>query len=184
MQPVRPRFAPKVPIGWIVQLYRRDALGLRDDALLDRVARRLYARCRDVLLVSDSRLRCPVCQTEFAVPWVGQPVDRRAACPACGWALTAGAFHASFRHHDLLGANARAAFAMFVERYPGAGGYRARMLLVDSLVHAVHSSGGPAARNLLEGQPRRVLALLDALAGREKEGRGSSSRPGEEGRVE
>jgi hypothetical protein len=30
----------------------------------------------------------------------------------------------------------------------------------------VLTSGGPAARNLLEGQPRQVLAVLDSLSGR------------------
>jgi hypothetical protein len=40
------------------------------------------------------------------------------------------------------------------------------MLLIDRLVHVVHAGGGPAARNLLEGRPRRVLAILDTLASR------------------
>jgi ribosomal protein L37AE/L43A len=166
MRPERPPFAPKVPVGWIVRLYRRDALALQGDELLDKVAGRLYARCRDVLLVSDSRLVCPRCQTEFMVPWIGQPADRPTACPGCGWTITAGAYHASFEHQDLLGINARPAFARYVERYPLARGYRARMVLVDELVHAVHASGGLAARNLLDGRPRRVLGLLDELAGR------------------
>jgi hypothetical protein len=39
------------------------------------------------------------------------------------------------------------------------------MLLIDRLVHAVHTTGGVTARNLLEGRPRQVLATLDALAG-------------------
>jgi hypothetical protein len=50
--------------------------------------------------------------------------------------------------------NARTALAEFVEHYPEARGYAARMLLIDRLVHAVHSDGGPAARNLMEGRPR------------------------------
>src|SRR5216683_2454721 len=100
---------------------------------------------------------------------VSRAVDRRdagsrRAVPACTWSITAGAFHASFEHQDLLGINARPAFAEFVERYPEARGYPARMLLIDRLVHAVHAGGGPAARNLLEGRPRQVLAILDTLA--------------------
>jgi hypothetical protein len=34
----------------------------------------------------------------------------------------------------------------------------------DALQLAVHAGGGPAARNLLEGRPRQVLAILDTLA--------------------
>ena len=46
------------------------------------------------------------------------------------------------------------------------GGTNARFaLLIDRLVHAVHTGGGLAARNLLEGRPREVLAVLDSLAG-------------------
>lgn len=160
-----PTYAPPVPVGWIVRLYRSDAAGLRDDELIEKVGWRLYARCRDVLMVSDSRVACPVCRTEFGVPWMGEPEDRVSRCPQCGWSITSGAFHASFRHRNLWGLNARAAFADFVARFPLAASPAARMLLIDRLVHAVHTSGGPAARNLLEGHPRRILALLDELAG-------------------
>jgi hypothetical protein len=160
----RLKYAPKVPVALIARLYRQDALGLRDDALLVDVGWRLHARCRDVLLVSESMARCPECRAAFEVPWIGQPEELAAACSGCGWRTTAGEYHASWRHHDLLGGNARPAFAAFVERFPAATTYQERMLLVDRLVHAVHTTGGLAARNLFEGRPRRVIELLDALA--------------------
>jgi hypothetical protein len=160
----RPRFAPKVPLAWIVQLYRRDALGIQDSELLDKLGGRLYTRCIDVIAVSDSLLSCPVCHTVFEVPWIGQPVDRQTSCPGCGWSISAGAYHASFEHQDLLGLNARGAFARFVEDYPRARAYAERMLVVDRLIHAVHASGNTVVRNLIEGQPRQVLAVLDQLA--------------------
>ncbi len=160
----RVQHAPKVPIGWIVQLYQRDALGIRDDEMVDRVGWRLYERCRAVLLVSDSRVACPVCQTLFPVPWVGQPPNRVSVCPGCGWSITARTFHESFEHQDLNGGNAREAFEEYLERYDRATGYRERMLAIDRVIHALHRSGGLAARNLLEGRPRQVLAILDELA--------------------
>jgi hypothetical protein len=159
-------FAPKLPVALVVRLYRADALGARDDELVAEVGWRLYARCQDVLLVSDSLVRCPECRTTFEVPWIGQPEERPAACMGCGWSITAGQYHASWRHHDLRGANARSAFASFVERFPGAATYQERMLLIDRLVHAVHKTGGLAARNLFEGRARRVVEQLDQLAGR------------------
>jgi hypothetical protein len=76
----------------------------------------------------------------------------------------AGAYHASWRHQDLRGSNARSAFAAFVEQFPQATTYSERMLLIDRLVHAVHTTGGLAARNLFEGRPRPVLRMLDDLA--------------------
>lgn len=161
----RPTYAPKVPVGWIMRLYRADALGLRDTDLVEKVGWRLYARCHDVLMVSNSCVACPVCGTEFTVLWIGQPDDRVSSCPRCGWSITAGAYHAGIRHQDLLGSNARAAFEAFTLRFPRAHGYEERVLLIDRVVHAVHTSGNTAARNLLEGRPRQVLAQLDALAG-------------------
>jgi hypothetical protein len=158
-----PRFAPKMPLGWIVQLYRRDALGIQDSELLDKVGARLYARCLDVLAVSDSLVRCPLCQTEFELLWIGQPPDSVGKCPNCNWSISAGAYHARFEHQDLLGGNARGAFQTFVADYPKVGSYPERMLMIDRLVHAVHASGNTVVRNLIEGRPHQVLAILDRL---------------------
>jgi hypothetical protein len=155
-----------VPVGWIVQLYRRDALGIQDAELMDKVGGRLFARCLDVIATTDSLVHCPVCQAEFHVPWIGQPAERAANCPECGWSITAGEYHASFEHQDLLGINARHAFTRFIDEYARAQQYSERMLVVDRLVHAVHASGNTVARNLVEGRPRQVLAVLDELAAR------------------
>jgi len=149
-----------------VRLYDSDAAHLQDDELVEKVGWRLHARCADVLMVSDSKVICPVCQAEFAVPWIGMPANRVATCPKGDWSITAGAYHASIEHRDLLGSNARPAFEEFVRRYPSARGYVGRMLLIDRLVHALHTSGNFAARNLLEGRPRKILGTLDALAGK------------------
>ncbi|GAC1431006.1 MAG: hypothetical protein NVSMB65_04500 [Chloroflexota bacterium] len=164
-------YAPKVPIGWIVALYRSDALGLRDDELVARVGWRLYARCRDVLMVSASQVCCPACYAVFTVPWIGGAADRAVPCPGCDWSITPAAYHASFRHQDLLGGNARPAFEAFLTSFPSARDDAERMLAIDRLVHAVHTTGGLAARNLLEGRPRQVVAALDALAGTAGDGR-------------
>ena len=100
------------------------------------------------------------------VPWIGHSAAEVSSCPGCGWSVTAGEFHASFEHQDLLGMNARGAFMDFVDAYPRARTYSERMLLIDRLVHAVHEGGNPAVRNLVEGNPRDVLDRLDRLAGR------------------
>jgi ribosomal protein L37AE/L43A len=161
---VRIRWAPKVPVALIVRLYRADAEGRYDEELVDGAGWRLLARCQDVLLVSDSRVACPSCGNRFDVPWIGQPHDRVATCTRCAWSITAGAYHASFEHRDLNGVGAREAFAEFVERYPRLRSFRAKMLAIDRLVNAVHTTGGVAARNLFEGRARQVLATLDAIA--------------------
>ena len=91
-------------------------------------------------------------------------MTRFAYAPKLPVALVARLYRASGRHQDLRGTNARAAFVAFVERFPAAATYQERMLAIDRVVHAVHTSGNLADRNLFEGRARRVAAALDALA--------------------
>ncbi len=160
----RVRWAPKLPVALIVRLYCADAERRRDDDLVDDVGWRLFSRCQDVLLVTDSKICCPECGTTFDVPWIGEPPERTSPCPKCSWSITAGEYHATFEHRDLNGAGARQAFADYLERYPRLSTYPDKMLAIDRLIHAVHTTGGVAARNLFEGRARDVLATLDALA--------------------
>ncbi|TAK24069.1 MAG: hypothetical protein EPO26_06555 [Chloroflexota bacterium] len=160
----RLRYAPKLPIARIRRLYQADALRLRDDDLLTDVGWRLVARCADVLMVSASQARCPECHACFRVPWIGQPPSLVSTCPPCGWSVTAGEYHDSWRHQDLWGTNAREPLGAFVATYSQAASYEARMLLIDRLINAVHTTGGRVARNLFEGRSSQVIAALDALA--------------------
>jgi len=157
-------FAPKVPLAWIVRLYENDAARRVDDELLEKVRWRLYERCSDVLLVTDSQLACIVCDTVFTVPWIGIPGDTVSFCPKCDWQITAGEYHAAIQGRDLR-CNARPAVEAFVARFGETRGYAENMRQIDTLVHAVHTTGGLLARNLIEGRATQVLATLDALAG-------------------
>ena len=148
----------------IVRLYNSDAEMQHDSELLDDVGWRLFARCQDVLLVSDSKIVCPQCGTTFQVAWIGERSDQESACDECGWTITAHEYHASFKGRDLNGVGAREAFVAYLARFPRLTTYRDRMLAIDRLVHAVHTTGGLAARNLFEGRAREVVARLDSLA--------------------
>ena len=162
---LRLSYAPTVPIGPVVRLYRADAAGLRDEELLHEVAWLLYSRCRDVLLVSDSKVRCLECRAEFVVSWRGASPQLIARCPGCSWHVTVAEYRNSLRGTSLYGYNARAVWVAYVDGFPRADTYEQRMLLVDGLVHGVHTTGQPAARNLFAGHPGQVLAALDGLAG-------------------
>jgi uncharacterized Zn finger protein (UPF0148 family) len=151
----------------IVRLYTLDAEGRHDHDLADDVGWRLLARCQDVLHVTDGEVVCPSCGTTFEVAWIGEPTASASTCPACGWSVTAGEYHASVEHRDLNGAGAREAFAEYVERFPRLKTYEEKLLAIDRVVHAVHRTGNLAARNLFEGRARLVIEQLDALAGRE-----------------
>lgn len=157
------KFAPKIPMSWIVRLYDLDAAGRGDDELAQKVGGRLWIRCNDLLMVADSELRCAACETRFAVPWVGMPPDASRSCPRCGWRVTADEYHALIEHRDLIG-GPTPEVTIFVERFPQARGYAERLRLIDTLVHAIHRTGGHVARNLVEGRARDVVKTLDSLA--------------------
>ena len=94
---LRPSYAPPVPIGPVVRLYRLDAAGVRDEELLREVSWQLYARSLDILLISDSKVRCLECRAEFPVSWRGTPDDRVVECPGCGWYVTVAEYRMSYR---------------------------------------------------------------------------------------
>lgn len=164
-------WAPKVRPEKIWQLYQNDARGLVDPALVDDVGMALYLRCESVLLVSSGMVKCPECRTTFATHWHASHPEAAIVCPTCSWATTSGQYHASWRHQDLIGVNAAAAFQTFVETYSSASTPRERMLQIDQLIHAFHfglKGGAPhrsAANNLIEGSHSQVLGLLDRLSG-------------------
>ena len=62
------------------------------------------------------------------------------------------------------------ALRAFAEAYPAATTSRTRMLLIDQLLHAFHQDlrratpGRSVAHNLIEGNQRQALELLDSLA--------------------
>jgi hypothetical protein len=71
----------------------------------------------------------------------------------------------SVRGTTLQGGNARAVWSAYVSGFPAAVTYEERMLLVDRLVHGVHTTRNLATQNLFAGPQRQVLAALDGLAG-------------------
>lgn len=160
------RWAPKVAQALIAQLYESDAKGIRDEDLLAKVGYALWWRAADVALLARSGARCPIDETEISfgddVPYRLAP-DGSATCPACGWMATVAEWHDSFRKTDL---NGFAPFiVVYVSKWPTARSYRDRMLLIDTLLHEVHSSGGNLARALIEGgRHNSPHAFLDRLA--------------------
>lgn len=164
----RIRWAPKLRPDKLVRLYEDDAAGMLDEDLLEDVAWTLYFRVRDVVRVSNSRVVCPRCTTEFAVRWRGEDPQTASTCPTCGWATTAKEYHRSWEHQDLNGHSDE--FSHYLAHFPEARSSQQRMLLIDRLVHALHvaavegSAANFAARNFLEGSRPRIAALLDRLA--------------------
>jgi hypothetical protein len=158
------RWAARLRPVLLRRLYESDARGLQDVELCDDVGLRLYERCRTLLLVSRGALDCPGCRAELRVPHQGE-----AEC-ACGFGTTWDAYRRSVRHFDAAPGRAVAVYRAFVEAWPRARDYRAKLVAIDQLVHGFHveeASGNEVksvASKLLEGNKKEVVRFLDALS--------------------
>jgi hypothetical protein len=173
-RPAELRWEPRVPGDRIRRLYETDARGILDEELLDDVAYALYARCESILTVTEAlrgRVRCPRCAQlcELVPAPNGAYNDRVLRCAHCQWETTWGVYRQSYRNQRLFGGGAVDAFKAYVERFPPVRSPREKMLLIDRLIHAIHneladSPQRPAAVNLIEGNVRTVVELLEGLA--------------------
>ena len=153
----------------LIRLYESDAAGMLDEELVDDVGWRLWERLADVQRVNRGDVRCPACGTDFHVLDFGdRPSDDRVVgCPRCEWRVRLAEYFASKRKRDLHGCCP--AYADYVERFPKAATPRARMMLIDAVIHALHETakGEPsnfAARNFITGGRSKIVALLEELA--------------------
>ena len=164
------QWAPKVSRSRIWRLYQNDARGAIDEALVEDVGWALLQRCRSILHVSRREVECPRCGTVILLSPVGSSDVVDCPTPGCDWATTTAAWHASWRHQDLIGSNALPVFATFVDRYPVARSVRERTFLIDQLIHAFHWDARQqlpnrsVGNNLIVGSHATVVAFLDGLS--------------------
>jgi hypothetical protein len=164
------RWAPRVPMDWLLKLYETDAAGVIDEELIDKIGHRLYERCNDCILVTDAamgrRYACPACRSEVDVSG-----NRDLTCRACGWASTWREFHASWRHKELAGT--RDLHEEFIASWDRARSPKEKMLAIDRVIHRWHREQGdddprgigrPLGVNLIEGSRKQVIAFLDRLS--------------------
>ena len=167
----RIRWAPRISQAKIWQLYQQDAQGIVDEELIDEVGTALYARAESIILVSNRRLRCPRCRTVFHLGDPLQADDAVIACPeeGCGWETTFQACRNSWRRRRLFGGGIQPMLETYVERYARAESPRAKMMLIDQLLHTFHHEivvgrmPKAAACNLIEGKAPKVVAFLERL---------------------
>jgi Zn ribbon nucleic-acid-binding protein len=165
------RWAPKVTRARIWQLYQNDAAGTVDESLVENVGFSLWLRCQSIVQVSQHRVECPRCRTVFDMGAWGAAEPETVECPTpeCGWQVSRQEYHLSWRHRDLIGANALPEFQAYVAAYPAARSTQERMGCIDRLIHAFHWDlqqnlpNRSVANNLIEGSHLQVLALLDRL---------------------
>jgi hypothetical protein len=162
-------WAPRVERAIIRRLYQADARGVIDEELIDEAGYALLARCESITAVTEAwagRTRCWGCAAIIEHDGGSHTVLR---CAACGWQITWSDCQRSYQGKQLVGGSALPAFREFTRAWSTARTPRAKMLIIDTLLHACHGDARvrftrPAAVNVIEGTARTVLAFLDELA--------------------
>jgi hypothetical protein len=171
--PAKIRWAPRLRPQLLKRLYEADAQGIRDLELCDEVGMILYMRCHTYLLVHRGEVACPVCHNVFKVRGLADWRDQSAThCPNedCAWFTTRATYRQSVHNHYASPGRALDAYRAFYERYPHARTYRAKILLIDQLIHQFHvdEKTGQAVKSvasrLFEGNKKAVVRFLDQLS--------------------
>ncbi len=174
-----PTWAPRVPKHKIRRLYELDAQGIIDDDLIDDVGYGLWARGKAFITACAAvrgEVVCPACGA--ILHRAGHDKTQVMVC-GCRWSLSWGDYFETIQRKQLSGAEpVLALFGSYVDRFPEATTPRARMLLIDELLHGFHwyyktgTPTRPVAINLIEGRLSDVIDFLDTLT------YGSGSTPG------
>jgi hypothetical protein len=167
-------WSPKIRQTKIWKLYQNDALGAVDDILVEDVGLALLQRCYSIWLVTRREVECPRCGAVFSVcepaTWKMLPGVQSCPTPGCGWETTAEQWHESWKHKDLLGTAVMQTVETYLYDYPRAQKTEERMVCIDQLIHAFHTSlqtgqlNRSFANNLIEGSHDQVIELLDRLS--------------------
>ncbi len=172
------RWSQRLPKHKLRQLYERDALGIRDEELLEEVGWCLYARCRDILnlrrALEDRQVLCPRCDAEGKATYIPRTgaLEEMMRCAECGWELTWREYRLSTKRRQLNPGGAVPAFERYVEEWERARSDKAKMLAIDRVIHAFHYSlrrtpdtpTRAAAVNLVSGRLTDVVQFLDTLS--------------------
>ncbi len=177
----QPHWAGRIARHQIERLYERESRGILDDELIDEVGYGLFARCESILAFTHSHrgtATCPGCLETMGKD--GETVS----CSTCNWSTTEEGFLKSSRKKYLHAGRLEPFIEAFVEDFKKAKGARAKLLLIDILIHRCHGDyeGSEGLRagaiNLIGGKPREVMAFLDRLGGIRRSGLDSEADHG------
>ena len=163
------RWSPKISRQSLKRLYTNDVTGINDEDLVDEVGFTLYARClqgQDEGRLKDTgKLKCHHCSETLQAT----SNDALMTC-SCGYQYLFREYRRAFRENNMPHGAAAAVFNAFVENWPRAKDYAAKMILIDNLVHEFHINlnSGVKGRfvgiNLIEGTKKQIGDLILELA--------------------
>ena len=165
----RPTWAGRVPRHKIADLYKKDALGICDEDLVDEVGIGLLVRIREIFRAREANsglARCPHCRRGIEHDFDPAFLIR---CESCNWELAWSEYQKSFQGKHLIASGMTAFMKEYLEKYQVAKSPRQRMILIDTLIHRYHwelegGLTGPGARDLIGGKPQDVIDFLNELS--------------------
>ncbi len=165
----RPTWAGRVPRHKIAELYKKDALGIHDEELIDEVGIGLLVRIENIYRARNANsglASCPFCRSQIEHDFDPEFLLR---CDPCNWALTWAEYHKSIRGKLLIASGMTAFLKEYVEQYRKAKSPQEKMILIDTLIHRYHwelegGLSGPGARNLIGGKPSEIIDFLNHLS--------------------
>ena len=165
----RPTWAGRVPRRKIAELYKKDALGIRDEDLIDEVGIGLLVRIREIFRARDANsglARCPLCRRGIVHNFDKAFLLR---CESCNWELAWSEYQKSFQGKHLIASGMTAFLKEYVQKYSVARSPQEKMILIDTLIHRYHwelegGLTGPGARDLIGGKPQDVIDFLNQLS--------------------
>ena len=172
----RPTWVGRVPRHKIAALYKKEALGICDEVLIDDVGIGLLVRIEHIFRARKANsglASCPLCQRE--IPHDFDPLFLL-RCEACNWELVWAEYQKSFQGKHLIASGMTSFLGEYVEKYRVARSPQEKLILIDTLIHRYHwelegGLTGPGARDLIGGKPSEVIDFLNRLS------YGTSSNP-------
>jgi len=136
----------------------------------------MFARAESIIKVtkahSESILDCPSCSR--IIKGDGQKSRDVFLC-ICGWSITRGELHKTYKHKQLVGGAAMPIIEDAVKSFPAKGTYTDKILWIDGIIHSFHGeldvrrkktgqAYRPVARNFIDGSLIQIVELIYFLA--------------------
>ena len=165
----RPTWPGRIPRHKIAELYKKEALGICDEVLIDDVGIGLLVRIEHIFRARKSNsglASCPFCRRE--IPHDFDPAFLL-RCEACNWELVWAEYQKSFQGKHLIASGMTAFLEEYVEKYRVARSPQEKLILIDTLIHRYHwelegGLTGPGARDLIAGKTSEVIDFLNQLS--------------------
>ena len=165
----RPIWSGRIPRHKIAELYKKDALGICDEVLIDDVGISLLVRIEHIFRArqANSGLACcPLCRRE--IPHDFDPAFLL-RCESCNWELVWAEYQKSFQGKHLIASGMTSFLKEYVEKYRVARSPQAKLILIDTLIHRYHwelegGLTGPGARDLIGGKTSEIIDFLNHLS--------------------